>query len=59
MTTTQMSRPKLRLAYAAAAFSHSKREAKDQAKRGNRDSARWWGEQARKDWQVLAPLLRA
>ncbi len=43
----------------AMAFERTRRFAKDQAAAGRRESARWWGEQARHDWNRLKDRLLA
>jgi hypothetical protein len=39
------------------AFERNRLFAKEQASKGRRESARWWGEQARHDWNRLKDCL--
>lgn len=55
--TTKQQQERARLYHASMAFAGTRLFAMELAKKGNRDSARWWGAQARSDWRALHHLL--
>lgn len=57
LPVTKKVQDRVRLAKAASRFAISKDYATDCAKTGDRNSARWWGQMARNDWQHLHSLL--
>lgn len=48
---------RLSLLLRVSGFATSRAFAVEQAKAGNRDSARWWGQQCREDWQHIKTFL--
>jgi hypothetical protein len=48
---------KLSILLRTSSFATSRRFAVEQAKAGNRDSARWWGKECREDWQHIKTFL--
>jgi hypothetical protein len=57
LPTSKKVQERLQLAKAASRFALSRDYATDCAKTGDRNSARWWGQTARNDWQHLQDLL--
>lgn len=55
--TRKAQHEKLSLLLRASTFASNRRFAVEQAKAGNRESARWWGQQCREDWQHIAAHL--
>lgn len=47
----------LSLLLRVSCFATSRAFAVEQAKSGHRDSARWWGQQCREDWQHIKAFL--
>ena len=48
---------KLSLLLRVSNFATNRRWAVEQAKAGNRESARWWGKECREDWQHIKTFL--
>lgn len=55
--TRKAQHEKLSILLRADSFTKSRRFAVEQAKAGNRESARWWGRECREDWQHIAAHL--